>query len=127
VRRRALAAKYKIDLPYSGKSPGLYETALSNFLIDKPTSINAVITFHEAGKSGGLPMTRQVRWPSGASIADVTVRIAGVIGQFYGSVLKVFIGATVEFNLLESAQQLRPVWKLSPRYVTNAQAPRRRG
>jgi len=93
-----LAVGYKIDLPYSGKSPGLYETALSNFLIGKPTPINALITFREAGKVGGLPMTRQIKWPANASIADITNRTAGVIGRLYGSVVKVFAGATVEFR-----------------------------
>jgi hypothetical protein len=93
-----LAPGYKIDLPYFGRSPGLYETALSNFLIGKPTPVNALITFREAGKVGGLPVTRQIRWPAGASIADITNRTAGVIGSFYGSILKVFTGATVEFR-----------------------------
>jgi hypothetical protein len=72
----------------------------------------------------GSPMTRQIQWPSGASIADVTGRIAGVI--VLRLCLKVFIGATVEFNLLESAEQLRRGWKLPPHYVANVQAPRRR-
>jgi hypothetical protein len=87
----------KINLPYSGKSPRLYETALSSFLIGKPTPINALIMFHEPG--GGLPMTRQIKWPAGATIADITNRTAGVIGEFYGSVSKVFTGATVEFRV----------------------------
>jgi hypothetical protein len=93
------AVGFKIDLPYSGKSPGLYEMALSNFLIGKPTATNALIMFREAGKVGGLPITRQIKWPAGASIADITNRTAGVIGEFYGSVSKVFTGATVEFRV----------------------------
>ena len=77
MRATLLAAEYKIDLAHSGKSPGLYETALSNFLIGKPTPISALITFHEAGQVGGLPLNRQIRWPSDASIAGrVTISLS---------------------------------------------------
>ncbi len=90
---------YKIDLPYSGKSAGLYEKALSDFLIGKPTPASALITFNEAGKTGYQLRTRQIKWPAGASIPYIVKQIAEGISQTYSSVARVFMGATVDFRI----------------------------
>jgi hypothetical protein len=90
-------AGYKIDLPYSGKAAGLYETALSEFLVGKPMPTSASITFHIT-KGGGQMRSRQINWSSGASVAEVARRIAAKIAETCSSTGRVLTGATVEFQ-----------------------------
>jgi len=98
VARYSLMAGYAIDLPYSGRSAGLYEQALADFLVAKPTPTEASITFHEVG-GRGWQRTRQINWRISASVADIARRTADAIGQFYGSDARVFSGATVDFRV----------------------------